>query len=139
MNIRDINQVIELETEVFGESLGYDMLYREVVENETAKYYIYEENAELIGYLGTWQQEDYAEIVNFLINPSFQSKGFGKKILNEVLLDMKSNKIAFVTLDVREGNQRAIALYKSLGFEQKHIRKEYYSNKENALIMVKQM
>ena len=43
--------------------------------------------------------------------------------------------ITDVTLEVRVSNEPAIALYRSFGFEEAGIRKRYYGDGEDALIM----
>ena len=44
-----------------------------------------------------------------------------------------------VYLEVREGNNNAIKLYKKHKFEEKYLRKKYYDDGENALIFEKEM
>ena len=44
-----------------------------------------------------------------------------------------------VILEVRESNTKAKALYSSLGFKTISIRYSYYANKENALVMQKEL
>jgi ribosomal-protein-alanine N-acetyltransferase len=45
-----------------------------------------------------------------------------------------------MTLEVREGNHPAIALYSRFGFEKAGLRRAYYAdNKENAIIMLKKL
>ena len=40
-------------------------------------------------------------------------------------------------LEVNENNIKALKLYKKIGFEQISVRKNYYGNNENAIIMMK--
>jgi ribosomal-protein-alanine N-acetyltransferase len=42
-------------------------------------------------------------------------------------------------LEVREHNQPAISLYQKFGFETMYVRKGYYPDGENALVMVKKI
>ncbi len=139
MEIRDIDKVIELELNTFNETLGYTMLLNEVTKNEVARYYIYEEDNEIVGYLGSWQQSGFAEIVNFLIISSKRQMGYGSKMLEHVFSDMKNNSIEIITLEVRESNTSAINLYEKFDFKYSHRRKEYYANKEDALVLIKKM
>ena len=47
-------------------------------------------------------------------------------------------ELSFITLEVRESNSPAVALYAKHGFAPAGLRKDYYmSPKENALIMTK--
>ena len=48
----------------------------------------------------------------------------------------KEKAVASIFLEVRESNKIAINLYKSYGFQEEGIRKNYYQNpSENAVIM----
>ena len=54
------------------------------------------------------------------------------------LLTNDAMETDFISLEVRKSNEPAIALYKSFGFEQNGLRKNYYKNPtEDALIMTK--
>ena len=55
---------------------------------------------------------------------------------------MHDNSVESIQLEVRESNLRAINLYKSVGFTEDGIRKNYYpllntSKRENAILMSK--
>ena len=51
----------------------------------------------------------------------------------------KANKLAFLTLEVRESNYGAIALYGSRGYRGVGRRKNYYEHpKEDAVIMTRE-
>ncbi len=50
---------------------------------------------------------------------------------------MRLEKVMKKTLEVRKSNEKALNLYKKQGFILEGIRKEYYENKEDALIMWK--
>jgi RimJ/RimL family protein N-acetyltransferase len=54
----------------------------------------------------------------FRINLSVRNQGYGKKVLKLVLDDLFNHWRAHrVWLDVREGNERALQVYQSLGFQ----------------------
>lgn len=61
-------------------------------------------------------------IIGIFLDPALRSKGFGKEAL-EILITFGFNQCNLhkVCLDVVEGNEVAIKLYESLGFEKKGI------------------
>ena len=60
----------------------------------------------------------------------------GKALIAELTAKAGENKLAFVTLEVRESNAPAIALYTGAGFAPVGKRKNFYSNPtENAVLM----
>ena len=136
MNIDDINEVIEGETKIFGESLGYDMLYTELKANPFSHYFVLEIDKKVCGYIGTWIEEDHAEIINFYVLEEYQNMGFGSMMLEFVIKLVKMSKVPVLSLEVREHNTKAIALYEKYGFKYSHTRKQYYSNGEDALVLL---
>lgn len=87
------------------------------------------------------------EIVNvdtIAVSPKYQGQKLGKFLLTKSIenLKMHDNSVESIQLEVRESNLRAINLYKSLGFTEDGIRKNYYpllntSKRENAILMSK--
>ena len=78
---------------------------------------------------------DTVEIINIAVSKSFQNKGIGKKLFEEILETSKHQKIREIWLEVRESNEKAKHFYRKNGFIEQSIRKNYYSNPlENACI-----
>lgn len=72
---------------------------------------------------------DVYEIFEIAVRNTKKRKGLASKLLEKLPNDKD------VFLEVNENNKAAINLYKKFGFEQISIRKKYYNNKDNALIM----
>ena len=75
LELKDIPTVVELEEEIFGESLGYDMLSEEI-SNPLIWFRVIEIDNEVIGYIGGYFFMDDGEIINFLINEKYQHMGY---------------------------------------------------------------
>ena len=87
-----------------------------------------------MGYVGLYVLTGEADIVRVAVLPEHRNKGIAKAVLTKSL-EYASGE---VFLDVRESNSAAISLYKSLGFEDTGVRKDYYSDPtENAVLMKK--
>lgn len=136
MTIDDIDAVIKGETEIFGESLGFDMLYQELTLNPYAHYIVLDIDGSVEGYIGFWIEEEHSELINFYVSKEYQNQGFGSMMLDFVISVCESVKCKNLSLEVRVSNEKAIHLYKSFGFTESHIRKEYYSNHEDAIVMI---
>lgn len=81
---------------------------------------------------------DEGQITNIAVHPNFRRRGFGGRIVSELLNYARENGIAAVFLEVRCSNAAAISLYTSFGFECVGERKGFYRlPTENALIMKK--
>lgn len=134
MTPEDIDIIVEHEELVFGTSLGSEMLHYELLKNQFAEYYVLDVDG-VIGYIGMWCVFENGQITNFYIHPDVQGKGFGKMLL-EYALNIFREKVSILTLEVRVSNTRAQEMYKKYGFEVGGVRKNYYKNGEDALLMV---
>ena len=81
----------------------------------------------LVGYagiarLGRKSPFEY-EVHTIGVDPAYQGRGIGRRMLAELL---KFADGGVVYLEVRTDNEAAIALYRSMGFEQVGLRRRYY-------------
>ena len=97
---------------------------------------IYKE--EIVGYISFSYIFDI-EIESVIVKSSYQRQGIGTLLLKYVFNFSKENKINNVFLEVRKSNLAAISLYKKMGFKIISIRKKYYENTEDALILKRQL
>ena len=97
---------------------------------------IYKE--EIIGYISFSHIFDI-EIESIIVKSSYQRQVIGTLLLKYVFNFSKENKINNVFLEVRKSNLAAISLYKKMGFKIISIRKKYYENTEDALILKRQL
>ena len=81
---------------------------------------------------------DTADIEDVVVRKDMRKKGYGEKLLTAALDKISSDGMIKVMLEVREGNTPAISLYTKLGFSMLSVRKKYYSDGENALIMARE-
>jgi len=78
---------------------------------------------------------DSSEILNIAVRNSFQNKGIGQMIFDEILRALKEKNIKEIWLEVRKSNDKAVIFYQKNNFERQFERKNYYSNPtENALV-----
>ncbi len=135
---KDIKKVVELEEKIFGETLGEEMLLNEI-NNPMVWFRVIEEKSEIIGYIGGYFYLEDGEILNFLIDENHQHLGFGSTLFGGLLQEAKQKGIKRVTLEVKSNNYKAIKFYKKFNFKQISIRKNYYKDKEDAIVMLKEL
>ena len=96
-----------------------------------------EEDA-IIGYIGMKVVLDEADITNVAVDAACRKCGVGERMLLELLKAGEDRGVRAFTLEVRESNLAALALYQKIGFEECGVRKNFYDfPKENAVIMWK--
>ncbi len=110
---------------------------RQFVESYDNVYVLLSGNKEIVGFTVILENPPDAEIHNLFICNELRGRGLGK-ILFKQAIQMLSAEVENLYLEVSEDNNIAIALYKSLGFEEIGARKNYYrkgSTASNAIIM----
>ena len=110
---------------------------RQFVESYDNVYVLLSGNKEIVGFTVILENPPDAEIHNLFICNELRGRGLGK-ILFKQAIQMLSAEVENLYLEVSEDNNIAIALYKSLGFEEIGVRKNYYrkgSTASNAIIM----
>ena len=94
------------------------------------------EGERVLGYVGMMHVLDEGYISNVAVAPAYRRRGLGDRLISELLERAKALRLAFVTLEVRESNAPAIALYLKHGFSPVGVRRNYYEKpKENAVLM----
>ena len=137
MEFRDIKKVVELEEKYLLESLGEKLLASELSEkNNGVSFYVIENDDVVIGYIGRYYFFQEAEVLNFVVDESYQRQGYGQKLFDKMVEDMKDVKK--ITLEVRASNIKGINFYTKNGFKQVGVRKKYYKNGEDALLLLKE-
>ena len=131
--LRDVEVIVDIENKTLHNSLGVDFYTRDLL-NPLANHYVLEFDNKVIGFVSSYFDGEIIEILNYCIDPEFQSKGFGTKLMEEFF--SKQSAVSAI-LEVRSSNVKAIGLYQKFDFKTIRIRKEYYSNGEDALFMQK--
>ena len=136
MKEEDSKQVSEL-----GQRCGLnpwtEKSYREEVQNQLSRYIILEIDDKIIGFVGIWCVVDEAQIMNIGIDPRFQSQGYGKKLMQEIFSIAREEGCLTMTLEVKTSNRVARQMYQSMGFELIGIRKKYYPDNSDCMLMCK--
>ncbi len=137
MTKNDCEQVAAIEAVSF--SMPWSLkAFTDTVEKDNFRYFVAEEAGEILGYCGFLFVLDEAEIPNVCVKSSARKQGVGKKMMNVLIEEAKKLGISTLFLEVRESNAAARALYKSLGFIEDGIRKNFYEQPvEHAILMSK--
>ena len=134
LEFKHLSQMAEIEREAFETPWTENMFIPEV-EDPNAYYVVGVRGEEVICYGGFHKVLDEAHITNIAVKSTERGKGIGRFLMSELIARAKMADIAHMTLEVRDGNIPAIKLYESFGFKVEGVRKKYYDNKFDALIM----
>lgn len=136
---KHIPQIALLERECFSEPWSEEGLISELT-NAQARFFVCEEENEVLGYMGMHIVLDECYIANVAVYPHCRRRGIGETLVRYCTDVAGKENCCFITLEVRKSNLGAIALYEKNGFAVVGERKDFYSHpKENGLIMTKEL
>ncbi len=94
------------------------------------------EGDRVLAYGGMMTVLDEGQVTNVATHPEHRRMGYGAAVLGALLQGARARGLAEITLEVRESNLPAIALYRRFGFVEVGRRPRFYSHPiETALIM----
>ena len=130
-------QIEELEKQCFSLPWTWEQLMSQLPD-DGHEFLAAEEDGKVLGYVGMMTVLDEGYISNVAVAPAFRRQGIADLLITELLDRARIRELSFVTLEVREHNEPAIALYRKHGFVPVGLRKNYYELPvENALLMTK--
>lgn len=91
----------------------------------------------IAGYAIVSRVLDEASLLTLCVDPSWQGRGLGRRLLAFAMEEAKTRGAARLFLEVRASNARAISLYESCAFQRIGRRKDYYQGRnapEDALV-----
>ena len=134
MNISDLDLIKDVLQTDFDDFWNYNV-FKQELENSNSKYIVAMNNDEIVGFAGIWIAIDVAHVTNIVVKKDMRKSGIGSILLKELIKLSKDLNMNEITLEVNESNNAAISLYKKFSFEQVGLRKNYYKDGSNALIM----
>ena len=137
MTAADVPQVAEIERACFSDPWPESVLLHEL-ENELSLWLVAKSEDTVLGYLGSQSVLDEADMMNIAVRESARRQGIAKSLILALCARLHDAGVRSLTLEVRDSNAAAIALYEGLGFFQVGRRPNYYFHpKEDARILRK--
>lgn len=137
----DVEDVVAIERRSFPTPWPARGYQHELTQNERAFYVVLARRdgrgeEQVLGYAGQWIVADEAHVSTIAVHPDWRGHGLGALLLLQMVHHALSHDAAVVSLEVRESNETAQALYARFGFRQVGRRRRYYRDTgEDALLM----
>jgi len=132
----DIKTITEIENMSYPDPWSEKMFESEL-HLDFSNFFVMLYSGEIIGYVCFWDIQNEAHLTNLTVRKQFRGKGLGSKLLSYALERAVPLNDRKIFLEVRVNNLAAMRLYDKFGFKQIGIRKKYYSNRDDALVMEK--
>lgn len=137
MTAADVPSVAALEKLCFSDPWSVSSIASEL-DNPLSLWLVWEEDGTAAAYLGVQRVPPQADVMNVAVSPALRRRGIARALFAE--LERRLPEIDELFLEVRASNFGAIALYRTLGFEQVGRRPNYYLDpREDALILRKEL
>ncbi len=132
--INDLKSIVNIEKTSHEKPYWNESLLKYLFKNRiTDSIWVFEFKKKIIGFLIEQRCLDEISILNVAVDKKYQNNGFGKKIVSQYLSILPNNSVVF--LEVNINNFIALKIYTTLNFKEIDLRKNYYNNGEDALIM----
>lgn len=135
MTIDDLENIKNILSSDFDEFWTYDILKSEL-NSDNSKYIVAEtSNNTIVGFAGIKTILDEAELMNIVTRKNMRGKGIASFMFDAMISMCKNNNIKLLNLEVNNKNTIAINLYKKYNFKEVGLRKKYYDNTYDAVLM----
>ena len=130
----DLPQVIAIERRAFPTPWSLSMFVLEL-SKPSGICLVAVSDGRVVGYLICSRYDTVWHLMNVAVDPDLRRRGIASALM-EHLFDAADRPHEQYTLEVRESNAAAIAMYEAFGFRGAgHRRGYYHDNREDALIM----
>jgi len=91
------------------------------------------ENEVAAGFFLVRSAPDEEELLLIAVDPAYRGRGLGRKLLDRFAHDAANRGAERICLEMRDNND-ALHLYRSFGFQQIGLRKDYYRSQDSSRI-----
>lgn len=137
MTEADLDQVMELERATFPNPWRRSFFLSDI-DRPQGLSVVAEDEGVVLGYAVAWGTEE-THLANLAVADYERGKGFGDKLLDEVVVFAQRNRAKSLYLEVRVSNTIARKFYSERGFVPTYLRKGYYENGEDAVVMEREV
>jgi ribosomal-protein-alanine N-acetyltransferase len=137
MSEADLDQVMELENAIFPKPWRRSFFLSDINRPQGLSM-VAEDEGVILGYVVAWGTEE-THLANLAVSEFERCKGVGGRLLNEVVAFARRSRASSLYLEVRVSNTIAREFYAERGFVPTYLRKGYYENGEDAVIMEREV
>jgi len=141
MRRKDLREVLPIERGAYPKSWSRSVFESELdqVKGGSRCYLVGRADRRVVGYAGLWFVDDpdgnQAHITNVVVDPSQRRRGIATQLLLALAEVAVGCGCTSWTLEVRASSEGAIELYRRFGFAPAGVRRSYYENTEDAIVM----
>jgi ribosomal-protein-alanine N-acetyltransferase len=136
MRTKDLRGVLRIEEAVFPQPWPHRLFVEELAQRKSRSYRAAWVGRTIVGFAGQMFVDDESHVNNIAVDPAWQGRGLGAALLSDLVRVGLARGVHHLTLEVRVGNDPALALYRRFGLAPVGVRRNYYPvTGEDALVM----
>jgi len=133
---RHLRQLMRIEQQVYPRPWSLGVFYGELAHRDGSRCYLVARvGATVVGYAGVLYTDGDAHVTNIAVDPLWHRAKIGTRLLITLARQARLAGAQGMTLEVRATNTGAQAMYQAFGFAPVGIRKKYYENVDDAIVM----
>jgi ribosomal-protein-alanine N-acetyltransferase len=122
--------------EALAKSCGLELDARAELSRPYALFRVARASGTCAGILLAWRAADELHLTDLGVAQAFRRRGIARALVSDLCREGRDLGSSVVLLEVRESNEPALSLYRSLGFEEQYRRRHYYADSgEDAVVM----
>lgn len=133
-----IREITDNDREKIYEIIKKEFKNNYLKDNPFTKWYIYELNNEIVGFINIDIIYEKAEIEYIYVVEKWRKNKIATKLLEKAEKDLINKRVSTITLEVNVNNFSAIKFYEKNEYKKINIRKHYYGN-DDAYLMLKEL
>jgi ribosomal-protein-alanine N-acetyltransferase len=135
----DLHAIAQLERASFADPWPREALLAELQVDRLRRPLVAENDGTVVGFLMAWSVADELHIINIAVHEAWRRRGIGTRLLEAAIDAGRGEGSVMATLEVRAGNLPARAFYQRHGFLETGLRRRYYQDGEDAVIMTRRL
>ena len=134
VDLHHLEEIVTIENYAFDQPWTRNQFKHDIKSDMDSENWIYIMDELVAGYIFGWIIHDEYHLHNIAVHPEYLRRSIGKELLRHIISRGLFCDIKVILLEVSANNISAQNCYKSLGFTQIGIRKDYYSKGDDAIL-----
>ena len=133
-DLHHLEEIVTIENYAFNQPWTRNQFKNDIKSDMDSENWIYIMDELVAGYIFGWIIQDEYHLHNIAVHPEYLRISIGKKLIRHIILRLLDRDIKVILLEVSANNIPAKIFYKSLGFTEVGIRRDYYTKGDDAVL-----
>ena len=132
--LSQLDEIVKIENSSFEKPWKRSQLMDDIRNHIDSENWVFVQDEKVVGYIFGWIIQNEFHLYNIAVHPDYLRKKIGQKLINHIISRVADQKVNVILLEVSVNNISARKCYQSLGFVEVGLRKDYYSQGDDAIL-----